>query len=560
MSVDVFRNANFSEHIISVLSTYDSTSPSSGSLLTSGGLGVKLSAHIGEQLSVNSVNITPSLGDIVHEREEVLVNNSFGTIENMVFYNDITQSFKAIISTEVSDISQPELNKRAMWEINGNLGKDGWRINKRFTGDITNILFTIENTVINSKNVGQFRYYNPQTTGITVIRYKVNTVSPSGASNDAGSYGTTPVEFNSNTLVYTAVNTDNWTNVPSTTQEALDELALSLNSLKFINEYHVSKSGDENGNGSIRSPFLTISAAIEVAEAVSIGTSVIIYIHPGVYTENISITKPKISLVGMTNTLSNACQINGNITVTPSDDSEGVFNTIFTFENLLITGRSGSSSVLTFSGNKTGYIHINNCKLWSSETSQRIIYVTNTSGTVPRIKIKFTDLQNTGGTGSIFEVQSGATINGGVYNSFFYGNSSNTIVCRGSASSLVMDSCDIQGANTYLVDVIAGLMSFLKCSFLNSSLNSSGINMSSSAIVVTYNCLFSIPTNTSYPSSPPATTTGYAVKGVSGSNFTYGGVTFVPLANINGTYYWTTNKISSVITILPSATTFVSQA
>jgi hypothetical protein len=51
-------DASFSTEPVYVLSTYDAFSTSSGSLLTDGGLGVKLSAHIGEQLTVNSVNIT----------------------------------------------------------------------------------------------------------------------------------------------------------------------------------------------------------------------------------------------------------------------------------------------------------------------------------------------------------------------------------------------------------------------------------------------------------------------------------------------------------------------
>ena len=74
--------------------------------------------------------------------------------------------------------------------------------------------------------------------------------------------------------------------------------------------------------------------------------------------------------------------------------------------------------------------------------------------------------------------------------------------------------------------------------------------------------MFSLPTSSSYPTNltPPATTTGYAVRGVSGSNFTYGNVSFVPLANLSGTFYWTTNKISSAVTIIPSQTAFSSQA
>jgi len=92
--------------------------------------------------------------------------------------------------------------------------------------------------------------------------------------------------------------------------------------------------------------------------------------------------------------------------------------------------------------------------------------------------------------------------------------------------------------------------------------------MSSTSIGGVYHSLFSLPTSSSYPTNltPPATTTGYAVRGVSGSNFTYGDVSFVPLANLSGTFYWiylfiyTTNKISSAVTIIPSQTAFSSQA
>ena len=560
---EFLTNAQFSEQPISVLSTYDSTSPTSGSLLTSGGLGVKLSANIGEQLYVNSVNVTPSLGDIVYEREQVLVNNSSGEVENMVFYNDITQSFKALVSVEVTDIAQPQLNKRALWEINGHLGKNGWVINKHFTGSITNILFTINNVTVDGRSAGQLQYYNPNTNGATTIRYKANTVSPSGASNDAISYATTPVELSANSLTYTAVNSNDWDTVPGTTQEAIDELASSLRNISFLNEYHVSKSGSATGNGSISKPFLTITQALTVAQTLAASTAVILYIHPGTYTENLSITKPNLSIVGMTSTFSHACQINGNITVSFSSDASGVYNTMLNLENLLITGRTGSSSVFTFAGTKTGYININNCKIWTSVTSQKVMYITNTSATLPKIKVKQTDLLCNSGNDSVFEVASGSNIDATFFASNLYGSTASTIVSRGSSTVMLFSSCNIDGTSAFLVDIVsAALVSFIGCSLLNSSLNSSGIKMSSSAVAAIYGCIFSIPTNSAFPTNltPPASTTGYAVKGVSGANMTYGNVSFVPLANVNGSFYWTTNKISSAVTVTPSPTTLVGQA
>ena len=141
---------------------------------------------------------------------------------------------------------------------------------------------------------------------------------------------------------------------------------------------------DTTGNGSMDSPFLTIQAAINESNTLSISTPVVIYIHPGRYTENITITKPLTSIVGMTSTFSNGCQINGNVTITPSDDSLGVFNNLFSIENLLITGRTGSASVVTFSGVKTGYLNINNCKIYkvTSLNNPELVYYGHTCQTL----------------------------------------------------------------------------------------------------------------------------------------------------------------------------------
>ena len=562
------ENAYFSEQVISVLSTYDSTSITSGALLSSGGLGVKLSAHIGEQLYVNSVNVTPSLGDIVYEREQVLTNDTLSpaSISDFVFYNDITQTFKAVVSVSVTNTLNSNLDKNAIYTLMGNLKASVWSLNSSFTGDVTGVKFYINNTSIGPRAACEILYTNTNTGATsTSIRFKANTLSPSGALNDASPYASLPVTLTSNEIDMTLTNVGDWDTSPGTIQTAIDEIVGRVKNMGFANEFHVSKNGNDTiANGSVDSPYLTIQAAINASNSLSIGTSVVIYVHPGVYTGNITITKPLTSIVGMTSTFSNGCQINGNVAVSPSDDTLGVFNNLFSLENLLITGVSGGTSVITFSGSRTGYLNINNCKVFTSTASQKLLYMSTTSATPPRVRLLNCNFVATSGTDVLYEVASGSSCVFMAYNTAFYGNASSTvIVIRGSGSSMVFNNCEIQGGGGYLVDVISAiLVSFINCTLIGSQLNSSGVNLSATAVVTMFGCVVSVPTSSSFPANltPPAVTTGYAVRGASGAQFTYGNVVFVPLASIGNTYYWTTNKISSAVNVVASSTTFVSQA
>lgn len=563
----MLENAFFSEQVISVLSTYDSTSITSGALISQGGLGVKLSAHIGEELYVNSVNTTPSLGDIIKEREQVISNDvvSPASISEFVFYNDITQTFKAVVSVSVTNLSNSSFNKNAIYSLMGNLKSNMWTLNSSFVGDVTGVRFYINNTNIGGRDAAEILYTNSNSVGTTTtIRFKANTLSPTGALNDASPYASLPVTLNSNEVTFTRTNVSDWETSPSSVQTAFDEIAERLKNMGFTNEYHVSQNGnDTTGNGSMDSPFLTIQAAINESNTLSINTPVVIYIHPGRYTENITITKPLTSIVGMTSTFSNGCQINGNVTITPSDDSLGVFNNLFSIENLLITGRTGSASVVTFSGVKTGYLNINNCKIYTSQTSQKLLYFTNTNVTAPRLKMFNCNLVGNVGTDSVYEIASGCSNVVIAQNIAFYGNTATPIVIRGLGSTLTFTSCEIQGNSAYLVDIIsATLVSFINCNLINSLIDSSGVNLSSTAVATMFGCIMSIPTNKSFPTNltPPTTTTGYAVKGVNGAQFTYGNMVFVPLGLVGSTYYWTTNKISSSVTVVSSSTAFVAQS
>lgn len=564
MSVDFLTNANFSEHVISVLATYDSNSITSGSLLTSGGLGVKLSAHIGEELYVNSVNVTPSLGDIISEREQVLVNNSSGIIDDMVFYNDITQSFDSIISVEVTNNLQPELNKRALWNISGSLGKDGWMINKRFTGDIINIIFSINNTIINSRNAGQLHYNNTYLSGTTIIRYKANTVSPSGASNNAGSYAATPAEFTANMLTYTSVNTDDWKVVPTNGQEALDELADRITNIRFEYEYYVSKDGDDStGNGSLEKPYLTITAALNVVNNEADNVPVVINISPGQYNEILTIIKPNICLKGSTIGSTKTSRINGRITINPRSSSGGVYANYYTFENLSIV--SGSTHVIGYTGSHTGYLYLNDCMLYTSTAGVKGMAFTNT--TSAKVNINKCDINITGnGNSNCIYTEAGSAITGSFYNCNIYGKVAPTISIDGS-SNIAFNYSYIENTGSDVIELKNSVVAFFSyCTIANYELNSNGFNISSGTSLILSHSIFNIPTNVTYnpfnPGSPPATTTGYAVKGPGGigSNIIYGSCLFTPVSLVGASYYWGTKAISNTVNVVQYNTTFSSQA
>lgn len=103
----------------------------------------------------------------------------------------------------------------------------------------------------------------------------------------------------------------------------------------------------------------------------------------------------------------------------------------------------------------------------------------------------------------------------------------------------------------------------MNCLLTNNKLNGNGFLLSDSAQLGLAYTVLNVPTNSSYPANPtpPVSTVGYAVKGTSSNVFAYSHVSFIPLHNVGGTYYWTTNRVSTAIANKFEYTkTFVNQA
>lgn len=554
------EDAYFSQQPISILATYDSTSATSGALLTEGGLGVKLSAHIGEQLTVNSVNITPSLGDIIFEREKTLTNNILNaTVGDFYFHNDITQSFKAVVSVHVNDGVN---DKNAIFTLNGTLKPSGWSINSSFTGDVTGVKFTIHDTTINGRESGEILYSNNNNSGTTTIRFKANTLSPTGASNDAGSYATVPTTLNAVGIDYTPNTNVNWEVVPSSLQNAVDELAERMANIKFQSEYYVCKDGnDSTGNGSIEKPYLTITAALNAANLETDTTGVVINISPGQYGENLEIVKPNIILKGNGHGSTKITRINGKVTINPRSSNGGVYSNYYVFENLSIV--SSVDHVMGYTGNHTGYLYLKECMLYTSTAGVKGLSFTNT--TSMKVNVFRCDINMAGSANSnaVYTV-AGSDVNGSFYNCNIYGKSVAAISIDGS-TNIAFNYSYIDNTGTDVVELKNSVVAYFSyCTIANYQLNSNGFNISTATSLVLSHCIFNIPTNVVYNpgGTPPATTVGYAVKGPAGvgSSIVYGSCLFAPVSVVGSNYYWGTKAISNTVNIVPYNTTFTTQA
>jgi hypothetical protein len=118
---------------------------SGGSLTVLGGGAISKKLYVGTSLYSNTVNITPSLGDIGSEVSFVASNNQSSAIDitGFVFDNAIVRSFDCVISiTIVKSVGD---NLYANFQLKGVQKSSSWVINSSYIGDYTGITFSITN-------------------------------------------------------------------------------------------------------------------------------------------------------------------------------------------------------------------------------------------------------------------------------------------------------------------------------------------------------------------------------------------------------------------------------
>jgi hypothetical protein len=92
-------------------------------------------------LTINTVNVTPSIGDISTEYWTQMANNTNGTVFGLAFSNSIVRSFFANAHTEI--IRTTGGNLYSKHELKGIQLQSGWMLNQTYIGDNTGITFGI---------------------------------------------------------------------------------------------------------------------------------------------------------------------------------------------------------------------------------------------------------------------------------------------------------------------------------------------------------------------------------------------------------------------------------
>jgi hypothetical protein len=127
-------------------------------------------------LVTNTIDMTPSLGDIIREKSFSAQNNqiSEANITGFAFPNTIVRAFHAIVS--VSVIKSYGANLYANYDLKAVQKDSGdWYLNVSFVGDDTGIIFGITNV----NNNGQIQYISSNLANwvSTTIKFKANTTS-----------------------------------------------------------------------------------------------------------------------------------------------------------------------------------------------------------------------------------------------------------------------------------------------------------------------------------------------------------------------------------------------
>jgi hypothetical protein len=290
---------------------------------------------------------------------------------------------------------------------------------------------------------------------------------------------------------------------------------------------------DAVANGSSAKPFATIQAAHDYANAeFSNEQDVAVVIAPGSYS-GFTLTRPRTHLMGIAG-LSNATRVIGTVTINPTTNIGGLYNSVFTLEQLLLAPNIGNALVIT--GNQVLSFFGRQLKIYTDSANQTCVLANNTAAGGIRVFITDSDTQNELSASTTFDL-SNISIGAIKRTTAYCGN--NTAL-KFTNCTMTLDSVTANSNSTNTVQILSGVITAGNSTFSNTLTNSNGINISAGATAVVGQCAFDV-----------ATGTGYAIKGVTGSVLVH--------AN-NIIAYGKNNKISSAMTAIPMATSFTPAA
>lgn len=306
------------------------------------------------------------------------------------------------------------------------------------------------------------------------------------------------------------------------------------NSFGFAYEIHVSKSGSNTGStGKPYQPFLTLTAAISYVESTfTANEPVAIYIHPGDYFENVTITRPRTHLVGVQGTNAFISQV-GSITIAPTTAPGGVYNSIFSIEGLLLAAPSGASACLTAAGTAEYSLHVRNVYMYANDPGQKGFTVTNTATVKPRFYFNDILVNNTLCGAVAMELSNSVSQ---IKNTTIYSGSGTCIKINSTASALA-GFCLLETSGILAVDLASTTFTLSVSSVTASGVNATGVNVAAGGAYTTIQNFYNV-----------ASGSGYAISGSAGGVITHATNTFA---------YGSNNKTKNTLTLVSHSTTMV---
>jgi hypothetical protein len=157
---------------ILLTNTSNVSSLTSQSTLTSyGGVSIYRNLFVGEQLYVNDINISPSVGDITAEQTFYAINNQ-STPAPVLGFSFTHLNVKSFVATACVTITTSSESFDALYDIKGLKKSSGWIIQSSYFGDDLGFTFSITNS-------GLIHYTSANTDSwiSTVVKFRATTTS-----------------------------------------------------------------------------------------------------------------------------------------------------------------------------------------------------------------------------------------------------------------------------------------------------------------------------------------------------------------------------------------------
>ena len=293
---------------------------------------------------------------------------------------------------------------------------------------------------------------------------------------------------------------------------------------------YVAKNGNDQGDGSVAAPFETIGAAVLHAENFTSTATVIISVMPGIYDEDVVITRPRTIIAGQ-NGAATGTQIIGSVTITPSSLVGTNYTSVFALDDIMIVQEAQNiNNAITVNGEHPVYIRLRNVKTFG--TNQGGLHISNTNVTKSNVYLENVDIKSAGKAFALSNAN-------GFSRGYFAAESTNEEAAFFSKARFTFNPGAVivtQNAPAALTIYNNSVISVHSGSLTNNLADDSATNGADIALILPSGKLRL--TNVDMFGATVGETPGFAVNGLLGSSLEYSGVSF-----------FGNNRISSQITL-----------